>query len=495
MTFPSNPNDNDIHTAFGRRLKYKGSTSTWEVVSSPSVAIETEAPVANTAVSSSSDLPLTGNEIGAMSYSQDTNTLYVWNGTGWFKIALVNTNPSISGGVESTYATSVSGDPITITVTASDPEGVPLTWSHTVTSGTVEDTTITNVDNVFTVTPGATATSFNVTFTASDGVNTDTSTTTIAVALPWGPQGSTYGYHGGGYYVNRDRFAFASTANATSITALPYQISYPAGNSSPIAGYYTGGINSIPDGSSPYTYATETRRFPFASDGSITVTTGILTVARAQTAGISSETSGYVTGGTNVATNQTGVYLKSIDKFSFAADTPGTNIGSLPTRTYFGRLDVGATDATGVASSDNGYVMGGTWGQTGDQVDKFSFATDAITGSVATMTVAGYGGAGLNSTTHGYMAGRGSPLGNQSVIDKFSFASEGALTNVGDLRGNGRYLAGTSSTVDGIVCGLNISSNYERNRVSFASDGNAVFSGYLVNAGGNGRDGGAGQQV
>ena len=495
MTFPSNPNDNDIHTAFGRRLKYKSTTGAWEVISSTITPTVVEAAPKTEAVAEAASLPMSGNAVGSMAYSQDTNTLYVWNGTGWFKIALVNTNPSISGGVESTYATSVSGDPITITVTASDPEGVPLTWSHTVTSGTVEDTTITNVDNVFTVTPGATATSFNVTFTASDGVNTDTSTTTIAVALPWGPQGSTYGYHGGGYYVNRDRFAFASTANATSITALPYQISYPAGNSSPIAGYYTGGINPIPDGNLPYSYATETRRFPFASDGSITVTTGILTVARAQTAGISSETSGYVTGGTNKDTDATAIYLKSVDKFPFAAETPGTNIGSLPTRTYFTRTDVGATDAVGVASSDDGYVMGGTWGIAGAQVDKFSFATDAITGGVGTLTLAGYGGAGLNSTTHGYMAGRGSPAGNQNVIDKFSFASEGALTDVGDLRGNGRYLAGTSSTVDGIVCGLNISSNYERNRVSFASDGNAVFSGYLVNAGGNGRDGGAGQQV
>ena len=125
MTFPSNPNDNDIHTAFGRRLKYKGSTSTWEVVSSPSVAIETEAPVANTAVSSSSDLPLTGNEIGAMSYSQDTNTLYVWNGTGWFKIALVNTNPTITDGGQATYELNSDGTPTVITLVANDPEGLP----------------------------------------------------------------------------------------------------------------------------------------------------------------------------------------------------------------------------------------------------------------------------------------------------------------------------------------------------------------------------------
>ena len=183
MTFPSNPNDNDIHTVFGRRLKYKGSTSTWEVVSSPSVAIETEAPVANTAVSSSSDLPLTGNEIGAMSYSQDTNTLYVWNGTGWFKIALVNTNPTITDGGQATYELNGDGTPTVINLVANDPEGLPLTWSYSVTSGALEDTTISNAGAEFTITPGAIPATFNLTFTASDGVNIDTSTSAFTLAF------------------------------------------------------------------------------------------------------------------------------------------------------------------------------------------------------------------------------------------------------------------------------------------------------------------------
>ena len=181
MTFPSNPNNNDIHTAFGRRLKYKSSTSTWEVVSSPSVAIETEAPVANTAVSSSSDLPLTGNEIGAMSYSQDTNTLYVWNGSGWFKIALVNTNPTITDGGQAIYELNEDGTPTVITLTANDPEGIPLTWSYQVTTGTLGNTaTVSQNNNVFTVTPSTNeddAGEFSITFSVTDGVNT---TTTIS---------------------------------------------------------------------------------------------------------------------------------------------------------------------------------------------------------------------------------------------------------------------------------------------------------------------------
>jgi hypothetical protein len=185
MTFPSNPNDNDIHEAFGRRLKYKESTSTWEVVSSPAVAIETEAPAATTAVATSANLPLTGNQIGAMSYSQDTNTLYVWNGTGWFKIALVNTNPNITNnGGSATYELASDGTPTVVTLTANDPEGVPLTWSYAVTSGALEDTTVVNNGAVFTVTPGETAATFDLTFTASDGVNVDTSTISFFPTSP-----------------------------------------------------------------------------------------------------------------------------------------------------------------------------------------------------------------------------------------------------------------------------------------------------------------------
>jgi hypothetical protein len=188
MTFPSNPNDNDIHEAFGRRLKYKESTSTWEVVSSPAVAIETEPPAATTAVATSANLPLTGNQIGAMSYSQDTNTLYVWNGTGWFKIALVNTNPTITDGGLATYELARDGTPTVVTLTANDPEGVPLTWSYAVTSGALEDTTVTNEGAVFTIAPGETAATFDLTFTASDGVNIDTSSSSFT--LSFGPDWS-----------------------------------------------------------------------------------------------------------------------------------------------------------------------------------------------------------------------------------------------------------------------------------------------------------------
>ena len=188
MTFPSSPNNGDLHTAFGRRLRYKASTSTWDVVSSPTVATVTEAAPKTEAVTVAADLPMTGNEIGAMAYVAESNRLYVWNGSGWFEVALVNTNPTIIDGGSATYELNNDGTPTVITLAANDPEGVPLTWSYAVSSGALEDTTVTNEGAVFTITPGETAATFDLTFTASDGVNVDTSTS--AFTLSFGPDWS-----------------------------------------------------------------------------------------------------------------------------------------------------------------------------------------------------------------------------------------------------------------------------------------------------------------
>ena len=131
-------------------------------------------------------LPLTGNTQGDMAHVTANNTLYFWNGSGWYKIALINTNPSISG-VASAYDLAIDGTATTVTVTASDPEGIPITYSiasdtsgniATVSQGTGAST------NVFTITPTtntANAGSFSLTFRASDGVNIATAPATFTL--------------------------------------------------------------------------------------------------------------------------------------------------------------------------------------------------------------------------------------------------------------------------------------------------------------------------
>ena len=120
-------------------------------------------------------LPGTGNT-GDLAFVTATNRLYLWNGTGWYNIALINTTPSISG-VNSSYELASDGTATVITITAVDAEGIPITYSiasdtsgniATVTQGTGASS------NVFTITPStndSNAGTFSLTFRASDGVN------------------------------------------------------------------------------------------------------------------------------------------------------------------------------------------------------------------------------------------------------------------------------------------------------------------------------------
>ena len=131
-------------------------------------------------------LAISSPSAGDQVYVTANNTLYFYNGSGWYKIALINTNPTISG-VSSSYALAIDGTATTVTITASDPEGLPITYSiasdtsgntATVAQGTGAST------NVFTVTPStnsAHAGSFSLTFRASDGVNFATAPATFTL--------------------------------------------------------------------------------------------------------------------------------------------------------------------------------------------------------------------------------------------------------------------------------------------------------------------------
>ena len=81
-----------------------------------------------TVYSTAGDLPVSGNSAGDQAYVSGNNRLYIWNGTGWYNIALVNTTPSISG-ANAAYNLATDGTATTVTITATDPEGLPITYS------------------------------------------------------------------------------------------------------------------------------------------------------------------------------------------------------------------------------------------------------------------------------------------------------------------------------------------------------------------------------
>ena len=191
---PSNPSDGDLwyDTDDGGLFIYyaDGSSNQWvEVVGQQGAQGPAGPSGATTIVANTTALlAISSPSTGEMAYVTGNSTLYFYNGSGWYKIALINTTPSISG-VSSSYALAVDGTATTVTIVASDPEGLPITYSiasdtsgniATVAQGTGAST------NVWTITPStntAHAGSFSLTFRASDGVNFATAASTFTLTF------------------------------------------------------------------------------------------------------------------------------------------------------------------------------------------------------------------------------------------------------------------------------------------------------------------------
>ena len=145
---------------------------------------------------SSELLPLSNNTTGELNYVTETNRLYLWNGSGWYNIATVNTTPTMTTTPDSNYSMDSVGASLTITLVATDPEGLPITYSATSDSSSTF-VTISQDSGVFTITPltqsqldsngvseGGT---FSINFKASDGVNIVPNVTNFTLTLAAGP--------------------------------------------------------------------------------------------------------------------------------------------------------------------------------------------------------------------------------------------------------------------------------------------------------------------
>ena len=133
------------------------------------------------------DLPA-GASAGDQAVVQSNNKLYIKTADGWYAVALINTAPSISGN-DASYTLATDQTPTVVTMTATDPENDPVTFSYAVTSGDLNGTTVQQSDNVFTITPhGVLPATFELTFSANDSVNVATSSPssfTLAFSTDW----------------------------------------------------------------------------------------------------------------------------------------------------------------------------------------------------------------------------------------------------------------------------------------------------------------------
>ena len=123
-------------------------------------------------------LTATGNTVGDQRIVG--NNLYIWNGSGWFRIALINETPTWDSDGQPNSGYNLNTDspavPTIIALSATDPDGFPISYSY-ITGGSMDSiATISQDSSVFTITPkteaqapdGGTGT---ITFRASDGVN------------------------------------------------------------------------------------------------------------------------------------------------------------------------------------------------------------------------------------------------------------------------------------------------------------------------------------
>ncbi len=127
-------------------------------------------------------LPTSGNDSGDFGYVASTNRLYLWNGAGWYSIAIVNLSPSIvSPFPDSNYAFDSVGASAVITLNATDPEDGPLTYTYVASDSASDVVSISQASNVFTVSSltqsqldsngKSNGGTFSITFRASDGIN------------------------------------------------------------------------------------------------------------------------------------------------------------------------------------------------------------------------------------------------------------------------------------------------------------------------------------
>ena len=223
---------------------------------------------------------------------------------------------------------------------------------------------------------------------------------------------ATHGYCMGGFISDDsniiDKYSFVSGGTATDIGNLSNNRA-PVGASSSDNGYAQTGSENDPNISH-----TRIDKLSYSSGGDSTNVASV-TIARAHSAGQSSSTHGYCSGGYASLTDR-------IDKFNMSTDADSTDVGNLLGSYYA---------LTGNSSTDYGYCSGNQ--NVSNVIQKFSFSSDGDSTDIANLVSAfSSAGTGPSSTTYGYtVGGNASPYTDQ--IQKFSFSSDADATDVGNL--------------------------------------------------------------
>lgn len=252
-----------------------------------------------------------------------------------------------------------------------------------------------------------------------------------------------------------EKFSLATNQNATNIGTLSQGRYIAAGASSTTHGYTAGGQTP---GVTPSAFRNTIDRFPFATNQGAT-NIGTLSLARAQGAGASSTTHGYVAGGYNGPPVPTGFRL-NIDRYPFATNQSATNVAQIAP-------GAGTFGSAGHSSETHGYKSGGGNGPGFAAVianlERFPFATNQNSTNVAQLATGRVYSGSSCAPTHGYVAGGMNPYlpvqTRLNTIERFPFATNQNGVSVSNISGSalraGMCSVGQQSASHGYFCGGN----------------------------------------
>ena len=223
---------------------------------------------------------------------------------------------------------------------------------------------------------------------------------------------------------NKVRLIATSTSDGWTITVRrkPLVYTYASG-----MGYYAGGTGSSND---------EIGAFTFEDNTNFTIT-AVLSSARYGSAGVNSDSNGYVLGG------YTSTYVSTIDGIQFSDDTAIN-----PAIT----LSIARRQPCGVNSSSDGYFMGGGTSSYLTTIDGVQFSDDTAINPSAVLSVGRSSLGGVNSSSDGY-AGGGQAGSYSKVIDGIQFSDDTAINPSATLSTARDGVNGNNSTTDGYFLG------------------------------------------
>lgn len=385
-SFPDNPNNNDYHTAKGRKYKYNSSKNRWVNVTTNEEEIQT----LNTHIANPPTYEEDPSDVGAFWYDSDADVLYVCTDN--------TPGDNVWKGVQ------IQGHLVKLVVPWQGTNYGYLTHGEypNVSKNTIQKISLTS----------GTGSSCAGTLTMTKHYSAGISDINNAV----GYTGAGYSYPANTTYYSYEKFSMNSDGSASGAavagTAL-YQVAHGMQDPNREYGYNFYGTYNNPNAN----LRINGEKFPFAAGGGDTAYFGDLDSSW-QSTGVAcgSADYGYVAG-------------SGISKIPYASEDSCTSVGA---------TTLSRTNGGGCSSEDYGYVVGGNPNYR-NTIDRFPFASDTNASDVGDLSVGRYTNATISSTTYGYTAGGRNPSPSPSIIspsriiERFPFASLGNASNHGYL--------------------------------------------------------------